>query len=87
MVRTHVESEKEAGRGAGGKGKGPDSAGLGWTCGRMSAWVMDEGASSWGRHEEARYPSVPGSLLPDGGARNAGAKSLSQILITASSKN
>lgn len=87
MVRTHVESEEEAGRGAGGKGKGPHSAGLRWTCRRMSAWVMDEGASSWGRHEEARYPSVPGSLLLDGGARNSGAKSLSQILITASSKN
>ena len=86
-VRTYIESEEEAGRGAGGKRKGPSSGGLGWTCGRMSAWVMDEGASSWGGREEARYPSVPGSLLLDGGARNVGMKSLSQMLITTSSKN
>ena len=72
LVRRYTESEEEAGRGAGGKGKGPDSGGLGWTCGRMSAWVTDEGASSWGRHEEARYPSVPGSLLLDGGCKERG---------------
>lgn len=62
------------------RGRGPTLEAFGWTCGRMSAWVMDEGASSWGRHEEARYPSVPGSPCWTAVARERGGESLLRFL-------